>query len=1413
MKQDTHLSGSNQSMSLRRANQLTRAGAYGSAVEIYKRLKAEAPGLRAAIDFNLNFCARRAGVQGIEPSAGLAGGGSTARPPAAHSANGGNSWESLAELGAFPGSAWRAEFGPGRVDGAPGGRISLQTEGERHYFSHELLLEAGYRYKLSFRIRRIAGAVGEVAAIVVPEHRITLGAVRATSCGIDGLCELQFFSEEPVKARVRVGIGTTAAVQGNCMLEVECLEISRRKFQRETNPDLSAFARNYIDAALHLPQLRGLGNDYSHIEEKANSLRTNSRWEKLKVSVIVPGYRRAHLLRNTLAALSRQDYPRDLMQVILVDDGSDDDEYEKVFFEFDKHFELYLCRQKRCGYGLSRARNMGARLATGEVLFFLDSDILLPEAFVSSIMSFHHVSDAVSVLGIRKFVNAEQIVTEDLMAGQITPQSLRQCRSLNPHHRHVIDEGGGSFDWRLTEFARNDWLKRAANPFRYFGGGHSSVSRVQYCRVGGYDESFSKWGNEDQEFAYRLWTHGQYFIPLKGIFDYHQEDSSASEDQRKKLVENQQTHRLLVDRCPHPSVRGFTGLVSDAVIPQFSIYILAFNTAKYIQECVDSALAQTYRDFEVVIVDDGSTDDTWAVLQSFRHHPRVRITRKLNGGIGSASNAALQACRGEYVVQLDSDDLLRPNALQTVAEHLATNPNIECLYTRYTVIDEASRIIGPGWSPARFDRYENLIGMSVPHMRVFRRALYHRTGGFDESIVNAVDYDFYLKLSEVTEIHFLDSDLYLYRVHATQTSNAKRVAQIRNHSVVVERHLERLGLNGFRVTNSNPFEPRRNYIARAGSEFDRELSERTFEQPAIEGGLSLPEPQSSGNDYSAIQELVRSIYTQKAPPPYTEKVSIVVPVYNRAERLSRCLAGIFNQSYPRDLIEVVVVDDGSSDEVMTVVRKYSDLLDIQYVKQADLGYRLSAARNAGIRSARFRNISIIDCDLIPLRGFIESFMKYLHHFDNVVLLGHQRFVDPTGISDDDILTDPEVLGSMREIQSENSTMREGAGGVTVDWRYALYEETDHLKTDQFPYRAFSSGHVAYRKDLIERAGMYDEDFAVWGCEDNEAGYRLYQAGAFFIPVLEAVDLHQEPPGGKNETDREAHRKLSRHLLQEKVPATRGWFGPGFERKPGMVPLVTIGIPIHNTGSLAIDAVRSALAQDMRDLEVLAYDDASTDGTLQLLADAFEGDPRVRIISAPDRRNVTYARNEIIKHARGEFVGFLDSDDLLESSCVRQCVTAFRANSKLGLVCTDYSRIAEDGTPLGAGWSPSKFDREALMFGNIFTHFRMFRVRDWSRCRKWDGLALKSLGYGEDWDLCLMLAEVSQFARIPQPLYKYRVRSSGITQSSSHEYKAAQTKLVIQRWLNRLGRSDLTVVSTSRTNPSSIGFVKSEGLIS
>lgn len=1258
---------------------------------------------------------------------------------------------------------WYEEYGPGsfafdRFDNS----LVIKNENKRFYIRKEIKLKKGCFYKVILKIKKWSGNPEHVLSIVnhskiQGKKSIEIGELSPNEC-----CYLDFVALEDGFATLRLGVGTLTNLDSNCSIEVLSLTLVETEGSSTNLVFQTDFSKEYIDPNLFLPKLLSNDDEIEDIVNGANKIiPEKSGFRNKKISIIIHNKNNSKFLKECLNSIVNQDYPIEFIEVIIFSDGKMSSEIEKLFEEYSCLLNLYLLNHGEKKYECGYLRNVASRSASGDYLLFINDDLLLSECYVSTIMSYHHTDNI--------------------------------CLYVS----QMIGKDGRDLDGPSTE------LDKGHVQYLKVDGSNLSISKKSFERAGLFNESSIPSEQLNKLLAYNFFSVGGNIVSVQ------------ESELLKKLLEsnplsfeiefqNDAINEYISEYIPILRCQVGSSGVKRHIVPFFSIYIPVFNSEKYIDDCISSVLKQSFQDFEVVVVNDGSTDSTSETLEKYSGDSRIKVINKTNAGIGSASNLALKNCVGEYVVQLDSDDLLFDNALDEVFNYLCDNPKVECLYTNFVIIDDTSNEIGIGWSPHTFNRYDALVGMNIPHMRVFRRRLYHRTSGFDESLENAVDYDFYLKISNLVEIEHLNKILYKYRVHSTQTSSAKRTKQLENHVLVVNKFLSSFGFDDFYAKPFNPFFPSRNYVVRKHSEFERVLSSSVFSQPNIEG-FQLPSPISPGNDYTSIQEYIREYY-EVNPTDYNQNVSIVVPVYNRQERLSRCLAGICNQTYPLNLVEVIVVDDGSSDDVISIIDKYSKLLDIKYVKQTDKGYRLSAARNVGIRTATHENICIIDCDLIPMPQFVESFMQYLHHFDNVILLGHQRFVDPTGISDDAILANPNVLSLMKDIKSENSTMIDSQSGITLDWRYSLYQETNYLKNDQFPYRAFSSGHVAYKKKCIINAGFYDEDFNVWGCEDNETGYRLYQKGYYFIPVLNAIDLHQEPPSGKNETDREADRIVSRELLQSKVPATRGWFGKPYVKKPHDLPLVSICIPMYNSKDYVIASINSCLNQTLEDIEVVVYDDASTDGSFKIVKSFFSHDSRVRVLCGSSNRGVTFARNVLINQSRGEFVGFLDSDDLLEPNAIKECVNKMRQDSNVGLVCTSYRVIDESGSFVRHGWKPTSFDRVGLMYGNIFTHFRFFRIRDWNRTSKWNDHEINTYKYGEDWDLCLKLAEVCDFDRIDQELYMYRINQSGITNSNGFEFKFNQTAAIAKAWANRLGFVDIKVINVDRGNPHSIGYV-------
>lgn len=197
----------------------------------------------------------------------------------------------------------------------------------------------------------------------------------------------------------------------------------------------------------------------------------------------------------------------------------------------------------------------------------------------------------------------------------------------------------------------------------------------------------------------------------------------------------------------------------------------AFNAAAYIDEAVQSILAQDFDDFELAIVDDGSKDDTWSRLRKYSRDPRVRLFRnRRNLGAGKTRNRLIALARGEYVTPCDADDLLLPGALKRLSGYLDTHPRIGAVYgdilewmtdgTR--TITRAPMICGKDYR-STWDFIENAVNHAGS---MIRKSLVLDVGGYDESVYSVDDWSLWLKLAEVTRFHYLRGEIYyLWRRH------------------------------------------------------------------------------------------------------------------------------------------------------------------------------------------------------------------------------------------------------------------------------------------------------------------------------------------------------------------------------------------------------------------------------------------------------------------------------------------------------------------------------------------------------------------------------------------------------------------------------------------------------------------------
>lgn len=210
--------------------------------------------------------------------------------------------------------------------------------------------------------------------------------------------------------------------------------------------------------------------------------------------------------------------------------------------------------------------------------------------------------------------------------------------------------------------------------------------------------------------------------------------------------------------------------------PRFSVTVPAYNASATLAETVESVLAQTFSDWELVIVDDGSTDDTLAIAKRFAEEdPRVRVVSQANCGSGGAYNTAVHAAAADLLVMLSADDLLAPEHLERYDSVVAANPGAAVFTSAgFYEYEDGTREpvgrIGTWASPDRCTLAELFSACFFGVGAVYRRTVYDKVGGFREDLY-AEDYLFWLlALAHGFEHRYLDEPLAVHRRNATQKS-------------------------------------------------------------------------------------------------------------------------------------------------------------------------------------------------------------------------------------------------------------------------------------------------------------------------------------------------------------------------------------------------------------------------------------------------------------------------------------------------------------------------------------------------------------------------------------------------------------------------------------------------------------------
>lgn len=469
--------------------------------------------------------------------------------------------------------------------------------------------------------------------------------------------------------------------------------------------------------------------------------------------------------------------------------------------------------------------------------------------------------------------------------------------------------------------------------------------------------------------------------------------------------------------------------------PKVSVVVPTYNRANYLREAIDSILAQTLSDWELILIDDGSTDDTAALVASYQDN-RIRYYNFGHNGISYSRNIGNLLSRGEIIVVADSDDINLPNRLE-ITRNKIMESGADIFYSAMFHFSEDGQREMIHSHPFSKERLQQ--GNFIYHPTVAYRREVTMQCPYDEGLEMVEDYHLYLQAAEKgLKFYQLEEPLVMHRLHKEQVSAIKGKEMEVIHRKIVE-----------------------------------------SSKKAIKGHDNSP------------------------------MVSVIIPTYNRPEMLKDALMSVLSQTY--NSFEIIVVNDAGKD-VAEVIDSLNSEGKIIYLQHKD-NRGLPAARNMGLKAARGKYIAYLDDDDIYYPDHLETLVSLLETEQNYKV----AYTDSNYVFQERI-TDRYVTVSKKVLYSQD------------------FDRQRLLVSNFIPVL-----NLMHRKDLIDRAGLFDEKLGAH--EDWDMWLRFSQYSNFYHIKKITAEVRFRTDGttitSKNrmpflKTARIIHKRYSHFVTDEKI---------------------------------------------------------------------------------------------------------------------------------------------------------------------------------------------------------------------------------------------------------------------------------------
>ncbi len=679
--------------------------------------------------------------------------------------------------------------------------------------------------------------------------------------------------------------------------------------------------------------------------------------------------------------------------------------------------------------------------------------------------------------------------------------------------------------------------------------------------------------------------------------------------------------------------------------PVVSVIIPCYNQAEYLRDAVESVVNQTYKDWECIIVNDGSPDNTSKIAnQLIKEYKQfnIKLLEKVNGGLSDARNAGIAISGGKYILPLDSDDKISPSYLEETVSILDKNPDYHIVYVDEQNFGVTNHIHRKGVSELQYLMQYNV----HDYCSLYRKELWISAGGYSVLMfIGGEDWNFWIAAAKSGfKSYHLEKPLFMYRSRVgtmVETTLAK-IDEVKAHIIIQHKDIFR----------------------------EQEI------QKAYEIIRNMPESSSQGL-MKVLQKhpnnpLLNELYLIWKPEEIgTVKVSVIIPTFNRPDLLKIAILSVIQQTY-NDYEIIVVNDCGKS--VQLVIDEF-DNKKIKYIEHTT-NKGLAASRNTGIKCSKGKYLCYLDDDDFFYPGHLETLVRFLENSNFKV-----AYTD--------------AFRASQHLQNGEY--------VTTEKKVIYSEEFNYPKLLVGNYIPILC--VMHHRDCLLKSGLYDESLSTH--EDWELWLRIGLNYEFAHIKKATCEFTWRTDGSSMTSSRRAdmlrtlriiynktkdivagneeilhHRNINEKSIEIEVnkiqvKETGGKYAASTLPEK---PEVSIIIPVHNNLDYTrkcLDGIRKT--KGLFKIEIIIINNGSSDGTQEFLRSLGN---EIKVISNINNENYAYVNNQGAEIASGKYLVFLNNDTFPFPGWLDAFAKEFHDNPDVGI--QGAKLLYENGTIQHAG---------------------------------------------------------------------------------------------------------------------------------